>query len=56
MGNSIIKLWRAIENLSKEEMFDLLKQYNYYVIEVCDREDGSVPVCLLEYFENEYCE
>ena len=53
---SIEKLWLAIGSLSQEELFNLLYHYNAYVIEVCDREDGSVPVCLPEYFSNEFQE
>lgn len=51
---SIQLIWDKIGNLDQHEMFNLLYHYNRYVIEVCDREDGSVPVCLPEYYTDDY--
>lgn len=54
MHKFLKKLWKEIEELPHQELFDLLKEYDKYVIEVTDREDGSVPVCVLEFYQNEY--
>ena len=45
-----------INQLNHEELLDLLIEYNRYVIEVCDRQDGSVPVCVPEFYDCEYQE
>ena len=47
---------KFISNLSKKELYDLLFAYDKYVIEIVDREDGSIPVCVSEFFDNEYQE
>ena len=48
---------RAISLLIKyQELIRLVRAYDKYVIEVVDREDGSIPVCLEEYFDNEWQE
>ena len=43
-----------INQLSHSELVNLLWTYDAYVIEVCDRNDGSVPVCLAEFYQNDY--
>jgi len=43
-----------INQLDRKTLLCLVWQYNSYVIEVCDRNDGSSPVCLSEYFNNEF--
>ena len=43
-----------INQLPRNELLDLIWLYDKYVIEVCDRQDGSVPVCLKEFYENDY--
>ena len=50
------RLFREIKNLKKGVIFNLLLEYDKYVIEITDREDGSVPVCVLEFYQNEYQE
>jgi len=50
------EIWNDIQTLPKQEIYKLLYCYNNYVIEVCDREDGSIPVCLEEYYMNEWQE
>ena len=56
MNKTLKKFWKEIEELPHDELFNLLKEYDRYVIEITDREDGSVPVCVLEFYENEYKE
>jgi hypothetical protein len=46
--------FEVIEQLDHAELFNLLCEYNRYVIKICDRNDGSVPVCVFEFYENEY--
>ena len=46
--------WNLINKLNKKELLDLVKEYNSYVIEIVDREDGSIPVCIQEYYELDY--
>jgi hypothetical protein len=48
------KIWEEIQALPQCIVFDLLWQYDAYVIEVTDRQDGSVPVCVGEFYTNEY--
>jgi len=43
-----------INQLDRGTLIDLLWSYNAYVIEVSGRSDGSVPVCLSEYYENDF--
>lgn len=47
-------VWEEIEQLSHTQLFQLLSDYDSYVIEVTNRQDGSVPVCVAEYFENDW--
>lgn len=54
MNKLLKKIWKEIEELPHDELFDLLREYDSYVIETTDREDGSVPVCVLEFYQNEY--
>lgn len=49
-------IWEEISQLDHADLFNLLSEYDRYVIEVCDREDGSVPVCVAEFYMNEYQE
>ena len=48
------KLWKEVEELPHDELYDLLWQYDAYVIEITNREDGSIPVCVLEFYQNEF--
>lgn len=43
-----------LDELSPDALKALARAYSDYVIEVCDREDGSVPVCLREFYENDW--
>lgn len=54
MNKQLKKLWKEIEELPHEELFDLLREYDKYVIEITDRQDGSVPVCVTEFYQNDY--
>lgn len=54
MGKSLKKIWKEIEELPYNELFDLFRAYNNYVIETTSVED--VPVCAPEFYENEYQE
>jgi len=56
MNKQLKKIWKKIEELPHDELYKLLREYNSYVIEITDREDGSIPVCVPEYYENEYQE
>lgn len=47
-------VWDDIYKLDKVLLGELLYQYDQYVIEVTDREDGSVPVCVAEFYDNEW--
>lgn len=47
---------QEMKSLSKKDMFLLLSQYDSYVREICDREDGSIPVCVAEFFQCEFQE
>jgi len=46
--------FEEIKQLSHAELFDLIVEYDKYVIEITNREDGSIPICLSEFFNNEY--
>ena len=48
--------FEEISQLTQPELFDLICRYDKYVINVCDRQDGSIPVCVSEFFDNEYQE
>ena len=54
MSKELTKVWKEIAKLSKMQLLKLLNDYNKYVIEITDREDGSVPVCLPEYYQNDW--
>lgn len=47
-------IWEKISQLDHADLFNLLSEYDRYVIEICNRQDGSVPVCVAEFYENEY--
>lgn len=49
-----MEIWNKINKLKKCELIGLLYAYDKYVIETTDRNDGSCPVCLYEFFENDY--
>lgn len=48
------KIFQEIKTLNKETLFELLFQYDSYVIEVTNREDGSIPVYVSEFYQNEF--
>ena len=43
-----------INQLPHQELLELLWGYDMYVEEVSQREDGSKPVGLMEYYNNEF--
>lgn len=45
-----------MENLSKKELLRLIKAYNIYIQEFFEVEEhyGMTPVCISEFFDNEY--
>lgn len=44
-----------MEKLSKEELLDLIKAYNDYVIEFFEEHDLSMcPISVYEFYDNEY--
>jgi hypothetical protein len=45
-----------INQLNHEDLLELLWGYDMYVEEVSCRDDGSKPVCLKEYFNNDFGE
>ena len=47
---------KCFQKLDRLFLLSLVCCYDEYVQEVCDREDGSIPVCLSEYYNNEYQE
>jgi len=49
-------LGRELKKLTKDNLIDLIYCYDEHVREVCDRQDGSVPVCFSEFFFNDYQE
>lgn len=42
----------SLEDLTKEELIEFIEYYDAYVIECCD--EGIVPVCVEEFFYNDY--
>lgn len=44
---------KELSKLSKDELLDLIVSYDNYVKEM-DMEAGQYPVCLSEYYENDY--
>lgn len=51
-----------LRELDKEEIIDLIDKYDTYIINYCDDNagykliDDVCPVCLLEFYYNEYQE
>ena len=44
-----------VDDLSHENLVDLLESYNEYILNFYENHDsGSQPVGLLEYFHNDY--
>lgn len=44
-----------MEKLSREELLDLIKAYNDYVIEFFEEHDlGMCPISVYEFYDNEY--
>ncbi len=43
-----------LETMTKEELIKLILAYDKYVIEITNREDGSCPACLMEFYNNDY--
>lgn len=49
-----------LEDLSKEELIDLIDKYDSYIIEFCKDnagyklEDDVVPSCVGEFYDNDY--
>jgi hypothetical protein len=44
-----------MEDLSKEELLDLIKAYNDYVIDFFEEHDlGMYPISVYEFYDNEY--
>ncbi len=54
MSKTVKDVWREIDHLAHKDLFLLIMEYDAYVIKIADREDGSVPVCVPEFFENEF--
>lgn len=54
---NIHEVYKEIKALPKDELYDLLCEYDNYVAEVCD-ENGKrgLPVCLPEFYDNDYQE
>lgn len=45
------------EDITKEELFDVIAEYNNYVQTAAEDgklQDGWVPVCVNEFYDNEY--
>ena len=47
-------IFYEIAKLSESEVIRFLEAYDGYVFEVCDRDDGSQPVGIAEYYSNDY--
>lgn len=46
---------RKLEDLSKEELLEFIKEYNNYVVDFYEEHDlGDIPVCVSEFYYNEY--
>ena len=49
-----------LQDLSKDELIDLIDKYDSYIIEFCSNnagyklEDDVVPCCVGEFYDNEY--
>jgi len=46
--------WEEIEQLDHAELFNLLSEYDRYVTEILERNTNDKPVCVGEFYENEY--
>lgn len=47
----------SIEDLDREDLLFLIGCYNNYIIEFYDEhEEGMTPVCVYEFFDNEFQE
>ena len=42
----------GLDDLTKNELIEFIEYYDSYVIECCD--EGIVPVCVEEFFYNDY--
>jgi hypothetical protein len=51
---NVQEIFYEIAKMSESEIINFLESYDSYVFEVCDREDGSQPVGIAEYFTNDY--
>jgi len=56
MNKHVKTIWAEIKKLPKNKLYVLLQDYDDYVIEITDRQDGSVPACVAEFYENDYPE
>ena len=48
-----------MEEMSKEELLKLIKQYNNYIIDICEDEQNTInkyPVCINEFIDCEFKE
>jgi len=45
-----------INQLERDELLELLWKYDEYVQTISERNDGSQPVCLMEYYQNDFQE
>jgi len=43
-----------INQLPRKDLLNLIWEYNSYVIEIVDKQDGSIPACLSEFYQNDY--
>lgn len=50
-------IYNKLEELSKEDLLKLLMAYSDYIISFYEEHDyGSFPVCIYEFYDNEYQE
>jgi len=47
-------IFEEIEQLSHAELFDLIIEYDRYVTEILERNTSDKPVCVAEFYDNEY--
>jgi excinuclease UvrABC helicase subunit UvrB len=48
-------LGQLVEELEKDELLDFLVHYNKYIVNYYESHDYPCqPVCMLEYFNNDY--
>ena len=46
---------RKLEDLSKEELLEFIKEYDNYIFEFEQEHDlGCMPVCVSEFYDNEW--